>query len=188
MGPHCGLVSKKIVCLDVTLKAVVLKTPGQTNSGALCLLQDLLRGVLLRRQGAPWWRIMTKRAAIAAMRPHRAVFCHRPIVADCCPAQFADEFRRRAFNASPAFQSARWLFRSIGPESRTPSYSLLSARADAFLTPPVPFNVGFLSCGASCSFSSWSHLFWGEIKSPSRWKTATRGQAYWPSLSRPGHP
>ena len=28
----------KIVGLDVTLKAVVLKTPGQTNSGALCLL------------------------------------------------------------------------------------------------------------------------------------------------------
>lgn len=30
----------------------------------------------------------------------------------------------------------------------------------------MPFNVGFLSCGASWSFSSWSHLFWGEIKSP----------------------
>ena len=30
----------KIVCLDVTLKAVVLKTPGQTNSGVLCLLQE----------------------------------------------------------------------------------------------------------------------------------------------------
>ena len=40
MGPHCGLVSEKIVCLDVTLKAVVLKTPGQTNSGVLCLLQE----------------------------------------------------------------------------------------------------------------------------------------------------
>ena len=26
------------------------------------------------------------------------------------------------------------------------------------------FNVGFLSCGASWLFSSWSHLFWGEIK------------------------
>ena len=25
MGPHCGLVSEKIVCLDVTLKAVILK-------------------------------------------------------------------------------------------------------------------------------------------------------------------
>ena len=127
--------------------------------------KSLLRGVLLRRQGAPWWRIMTKRAAIAAMRPHRAVFCHRSIAADCCPARFADDFRWRAFNASPAFQSVRWLFRSIGLESRTPSYSLLSARADAFLT-PVPFNVGFLSCGASWSFSFWSHLFWGEIKSP----------------------
>ena len=34
----------KIVCLDVTLKAVVLKTPGQTNSGVLCLLQVFLRG------------------------------------------------------------------------------------------------------------------------------------------------
>lgn len=99
------------------------------------------------------------------MRPHCAVFCHRSIVADHCLAQFADEFRRRAFNASPASQSVRWLFRSIGPESRTPSYSLLSVRADAFRT-PVPFNVGFPSCGASWSFSSWSHLFWGEIKSP----------------------
>lgn len=135
MGPHCGLVSEKIVCLDVTLKAVVLKTPGQTNSGALCLLQDFLGGASLRRRGAPWWRFLTKRAAIAAMRPHCAVFCHRSIVADCCPVQFADEFRRRAFNASPAFQSVRWLFRSIGLESRTPSYSLLSARADAFRTP-----------------------------------------------------
>lgn len=135
MGPHCSLVSEKIVCLDVTLKAVVLKTPGQTNSDALCLLQDFLRGASLRRRGAPWWRILTKRAAIAAMRPHCAVFCHRSIAADCCPARFANEFRRRAFNASPAFQSVRWLFRSIGPESRTPSYSLLSARADAFRTP-----------------------------------------------------
>lgn len=106
-GAHCGLVSEKIVCLDVTLKAVVLKTPGQTNSGVLCLLQDFLRGVSLRRRGAPWWRILTKRAAIAAMRPHRAVFCHRSIVADYCLAQFADEFRWRAFNASPAFQSVR---------------------------------------------------------------------------------
>lgn len=92
-------------------------------------------------------------------------FCHRSIAADCCPARFADEFRRWAFSASPASQSVRWLFRSIAPESRTPSYSLLSARADAFRT-AVPFNVGFLSCGASWSFSSWSHLFWGEIKSP----------------------
>lgn len=99
------------------------------------------------------------------MRPHCAVFCHRSIVADCCPAQFADELWWRAFSASPAFQSVRWLFRSIGLESRTPSYSLLSARADAF-RPPVPFNVGFLSCGASWSFSFWLHLLWGEIKSP----------------------
>lgn len=98
------------------------------------------------------------------MRPHRAVFCHRSIAADCCPARFADEFHRRAFNASPASQSVRWLLRSIGLESRTLSYLLLSAWADAFRT-PVPFNVGFLSCGASWSFSSWSHLFWGEIKS-----------------------
>ena len=135
MGPHCGLVSEKIVCLDVTLKVIVLKTPGQTNSGALCLLQNLLRGASLRRQEAPWWRILTKRAAIAAMRPHCAVFCHRSIAADHCLAQFADEFRWRAFSASPASQSVRWLFRSIGSESRTPSYSLLSVRADAFLTP-----------------------------------------------------
>ena len=69
------------------------------------------------------------------MRPHCAVFCHRSIAADCCLARFADEFRRRAFDASPAFQSVRWLFRSIGPRPRTPSYSLLSARADAFRTP-----------------------------------------------------
>jgi len=40
MGPHCGLVSEKIVGLDVTLKAIVLKRPGQTNSGVLCLLQE----------------------------------------------------------------------------------------------------------------------------------------------------
>ena len=99
------------------------------------------------------------------MRPHCAVFCHRSIVADCYPAQFADEFRWRSFNASPAFQSVRWLFRSIGLGSRTPSYSLPSTRADAFRT-PVPFNAGFLSCGASWSFSSWPHLLWGEIKSP----------------------
>lgn len=127
--------------------------------------KNLLRGVSLRRRGAPWRRILTKRAVIAAMGPHRAVFCHRSIAADCCPARFADEFHRRAFNASPASQSVRWLLRSIGLESRTLSYLLLSAWADAFRT-PVPFNVGFLSCGASWSFSSWSHLFWGEIKSP----------------------
>lgn len=135
MGPHCGLVSEKIVYLDVTLKAVVLKTPGQTNSGVLCLLQDFLRGRFVAAPRAPWWRVLTKRAAIAAMRPHRAVFCHRSIAADCCPARFADEFHRRAFNASPAFQSVRWLLRSIGLESRTLSYLLLSAWADAFRTP-----------------------------------------------------
>ena len=106
-GPIAASFRKKIVCLDVTLKAVVLKTPGQTNSGALCLLQDFLRGASLRRRGAPWWRILTKRAAIAAMRPHCAVFCHRSIAADCCPARFADEFRRRAFNASPVPQLVR---------------------------------------------------------------------------------
>lgn len=121
MGPHCSLVSEKIVCLDVTLKAVVLKTPGQTNSGGFVCSKSLLRGALLRRREAPWWRILTKRAAIAVMRPHRAVFCHRSIAADCCSARFADEFRRRAFNASPAFQSVRWLFRSIGPCPHTPS-------------------------------------------------------------------
>ena len=69
------------------------------------------------------------------MRPHCAVFCHRSIAADCCPARFADEFRWRAFNASPAFQLTRELFSSIGLESRTLSYLLLSAWADAFLTP-----------------------------------------------------
>ena len=96
------------------------------------------------------------------MRPHCTVFCHQPMVADCCLARFVDGFRRWAFNASPAFQSVRWLFRSIGLESRTPSYSLLSARADAFRTPCAIQ----MSAGVSLSFSSWSHLFWGEIKSP----------------------
>lgn len=99
------------------------------------------------------------------MRPHRAVFCHRSIAADCCPARFADEFRRRSFSASPAFQSVRWLFRSIGLESRTLSYLLLSAWADAFLAP----------CAIQCQLSILRgvlvvfflvHLFWGEIKSP----------------------
>lgn len=154
MGPHCGLVSEKIVCLDVTLKRLFFKTPGQTNSGVLCLLQDFLRDASLRRRGAPWWRILTKRAAIAAMRPRCAVFCHRSIAADYCLARFADELWRRAFSASLASQSVRWLFRSIGPRPRTPSYSLLSARIDVFRT-PVSFNVGFLSYGASWSFSSW---------------------------------
>lgn len=99
------------------------------------------------------------------MGPHRAVFCHRSIVADCCPAQFADELWWRAFNASPAFQLARWLFRSFGPESCTLSYLLLSAWADAFLAP----------CAIQCRLSILQgvlvvfflvHLFWGEIKSP----------------------
>ena len=40
MGPHCGLVSEKILGLKVTVKVVDLKTPGQTNSGALYLLQE----------------------------------------------------------------------------------------------------------------------------------------------------
>lgn len=40
MGPHCDLVSEKIVGLDVTLKAIVLKRPGQTNPDTLCLLQE----------------------------------------------------------------------------------------------------------------------------------------------------
>lgn len=106
------------------------------------------------------------------MRPHRAVFCHRPIVADCCPARFAYEFRRWAFSASPASQSVRWLFRSIGLESRTPSYSLLSARADAFLTP----------CAIQCRLSILRGVLvafvLGRNKKPSsRWKTATGGKS-----------
>lgn len=165
MGPHCGLVSEKIVGLEVTLKAVVLKTPGQTNSGALCLLQEPSPGASLRRRGAPWWRILTKRAAIAAMRPHRAVFCHRSIAVDCCPARFADEFRRRAFSASPAFQSVRWLFRSIGPCPHTPSVFYHRLRGPMMLG-LRRYLMPALSYRASWSFSSWLHLFWGEIKSP----------------------
>lgn len=99
------------------------------------------------------------------MRPHRAVFCHRSIVADCCPARFANEFRRRAFSASPAFQSVRWLFRSIGPRPHTPS--VFCHRWSGPMTlGPLRYSMPALSYGASWSFSSWSHLFWGEIKSP----------------------
>ena len=185
MGPHCGLVSEKILGLKVTLKAVVFKTPGQTNSGALCLLQDFLRGASLRRRGVPWWRILTKRAAIAAMGPHRAVFCHRSIVADCCPAQFADEFRRRAFSASPVSQSVRWLFRSIGPESRTPSYSLLSARADAFPTPcAIQCRLSILQ-GVLVVFFLVAFVL-RRNKKPVKVENRNWGQTYWPSLSRPG--
>lgn len=110
------------------------------------------------------------------MRPHCAVFCHRSIVADCCPAQFADEFRRWAFSASPAFQSARWLFHSIGLGLRTPSYSLLSARTDAFRTP----------CAIQCRLSILrdvlvvfflvAFVLGRNKKSSSRWKTATGGK------------
>lgn len=166
MGPHCGLVSEKIVCLDVTLKAVVLKTPGQTNSDALCLLQDFLRGASLRRRGAPWWRILTKRAAIAAMRPHCAVFCHRSIVADCCPMQFADELWWRAFSASPAFQSVRWLFRSIGPRPHTP-FVFCHRWSGPMTLGPRRCSMPALSYGAFWSFSSWLHLFLGRNKKSS---------------------
>lgn len=100
------------------------------------------------------------------MGPHCAVFSHRSIAADCCPARFADEFRRRAFNASPAFQSVRWLFRSIGLESRTPSYSLLSARADAFRTPLCHSMSAFYLAGRLGRFLLGCICFWGEIKSP----------------------
>ena len=99
------------------------------------------------------------------MRPHCAVFCHRSIVADCCPVQFADELWRRAFSASPVFQSVRWLFRSIGPRPRTPS--VFCHRWSGPMTlGPRRYSMPALSYGASWSFSSWSHLFWGEIKSP----------------------
>lgn len=100
------------------------------------------------------------------MRPHCTVFCHQPMVADCCLARFVDGFRRRAFNASPAFQSVRWLFRSIGPESRTPSYSLLSARADAFRTPCAVQMSAFYRTGRFGRFLLGCICFWGEIKSP----------------------
>lgn len=110
------------------------------------------------------------------MGPHCAVFCHRSIVADCCPAQFADEFRRRSFNASPAFQSARWLFRSIGPESRTPSYSLLSAWADAFLTPcAIQCRLSILR-GVLVVFFLVAFVLRRNKKPSSRWKTATGGK------------
>lgn len=110
------------------------------------------------------------------MRPHCAVFCHRSIAADYCLAQFADEFRRWAFSASPASQSVRWLFRSIAPESRTPSYSLLSARADAFLTPSA------IQCRLSILwdvlvvFFLVAFVLGRNKKSSSRWKTATGGK------------
>lgn len=132
LQPYFG---EELSVLTLRKKHSFLKGQVKRIQARFTYLNSLLRGASLRRRGAPWWRILTKRAAIAAMRPHCAVFCHRSIAADCCPARFANEFRRRAFNASPAFQSVRWLFRSIGPESRTPSYSLLSARADAFRTP-----------------------------------------------------
>lgn len=99
------------------------------------------------------------------MGPHRAVFCHRSIVADCCPAQFADELWWRAFSASPAFQSVRWLFRSIGPRPHTPS--VFCHRWSGPMTlGPRRYSMPALSYGAFWSFSSWLHLFWGEIKSP----------------------
>lgn len=99
------------------------------------------------------------------MRPHCTVFCHQPMVADCCLARFVDGFRRRTFNTSPAFQSVRWLFRSIGPESRTPS--VFCHRWSGPMTlGPRRYSMSALSYGASWSFSSWSHLLWGEIKSP----------------------
>lgn len=99
------------------------------------------------------------------MRPHCAVFCHRSIVADCCPVQFADEFRRRAFNASPAFQLARCLFRSIGSCPHTPSVFCHRWRGPMMLG-LRRYLMPALSCRVSWSFSSWSHLFWCEIKSP----------------------
>lgn len=110
------------------------------------------------------------------MRPHCAVFCHRSIAADCCPARFADEFQRRAFNASSSFQSVRWLFRSIGLESRTPSYSLLSARADAFLTPcAIQCRLSILR-GVLVVFFLVAFFLGRNKKLSSRWKTATRGK------------
>lgn len=99
------------------------------------------------------------------MRPHCAVFCHRSIATDCCPARFADGFRRRAFSASPAFQSVRWLFRSIGSCLHTPSVFCHRWRGPMMLGLRRYLMLA-LSYRASCLFSSWSHLFWGEIKSP----------------------
>lgn len=110
------------------------------------------------------------------MRPHCAVFCHRSIVADCCPARFADEFRWWAFNASPGFQPVLWLFHSIGPESRTPSYSLLSARADAFRTPcAIQCRLSILR-GVLVVFFLVAFVLGRNKKSSSRWKTATGGK------------
>ncbi len=161
MGPHCSLVSEKIVCLDVTLKAVVLKTPGQTNSGALCLLQDFLRGAVVAPRG-PMVAYFDK---MSCSRCNEAPLCGFLPSVDSCPVQFADELWWRAFSASPAFQSVRWLFRSIGPRPHTPS--VFCYRWSGPMTLGLRrYSMPALSYGAFWSFSSWSHLFWGEIKSP----------------------
>lgn len=99
------------------------------------------------------------------MRPHCAVFCHRSIVADCCPVQFADELWWRAFSASPASQSVRWLFRSIGPRPHTPS--VFCHRWSGPMTlGPRRYSMPPYRTGRFGRFLLGCICFWGEIKSP----------------------
>lgn len=176
MGPHCGLVSEKILGLKVTLKVIVLKTPGQTNSGALYLLQEPSLGHFVAAPRGPMVAYFDK---MSCNRCNEAPLCGFLPSVDSCRL-LSGAIRRWALVAS--FQRiARFPIGSIALplDWAVPAHSfrLLPslARADDARASAL-FNAGLIVQGVLGVFFLVA-FFLGRNKKPSsRWKTATGGK------------
>ena len=176
MGPHCGLVSDKILGLKVTLKVIDLKTPGQTNSGALYLLQEPSPGHFVAAPRGPMVAYFDK---MSCNRCNEAPLCGFLPSVDSCRL-LSGAIRRWALVAS--FQRiARFPIGSIALplDWAVPAHSfrLLPslARADDAWASAL-FNAGLIVQGVLGVFFLVA-FFLGRNKKPSsRWKTATGGK------------
>lgn len=176
MGPHCGLVSEKILGLKVTLKVIDLKTPGQTNSGALYLLQEPSPGRFVAAPRGPMVAYFDK---MSCNRCNEAPLCGFLPSVDSCRL-LSGAIRRWALVAS--FQRiARFPIGSIALplDWVVPAHSfrLLPslARADDARASAL-FNAGLIVQGVLVVFFLVA-FFLGRNKNPSsRWKTATGGK------------